>query len=73
MSDKLPGFESDGLRAVHRVRVSMLDDKERIKAVLAKGGTFQEMRAAVEAWRVLDEGIRGLQLAVERMGEGSNE
>lgn len=73
MSETLAGLEleeaprtatDDAVRALNRVKVSMIADRDRATEALRVGGTYKEMRTMTDIWRVLDEGIRGIERAV---------
>ena len=79
-SEALPGFElqaspmttddaydQGAVRAIHRVKARFQEDRDKLQRVIAAGGTHLEMRAAVDAHRVIQETIRGLDLAIDRV------
>ena len=55
------------VRVVERVKASLVADKDQLRLRMATGGTPGDMANAVQAWRVLTEGIRGLERAVDRL------
>lgn len=69
MSETLAGLEfedsprtttDEAARAINRVKVQMIADRDRATEALQAGGTYQEMNAMTTVWRVIDEGVRGL-------------
>lgn len=58
-------YDDAAVRLINQVKVSMIADRDRMSEALRRGGTYQEMRDAVDAWRVIDEGVRGLEKAVD--------
>lgn len=73
MSETLAGLEIGGtlhtttdevVRAINRVKVQLIADRDRATEALREGGTYQEMNAMTTVWRVIDEGVRGLERAI---------
>ncbi len=60
-------YDDHAVRTIGRVKESLIADRDRMNEVLRRGGSYMEMRTAVEAWRVIDEGIRGLEKAIDRV------
>jgi hypothetical protein len=56
-------------REINRTRVSYLEDLDKLRRVLAGGGTFPEMRAAVNAFQVIDNIIGELETAAKRAAD----
>jgi hypothetical protein len=57
-------------REISLTRDSYLADLDKLRAVLMAGGTFLEMRAAVDAYQVMDNIARELDTAAKRAAEG---
>ena len=79
-SEPLPGFEltarpstlrdeydQHAVRAIERVKATHIEDLDKLRETLHRGGTYLEMRAAVDAFRIIDETIRGLEKATDRV------
>lgn len=89
MTETLPGLELTAtpmtieadydqyaVRAINAVRVSFIEDQDKLRQVISAGGSHLEMRAAVDAHHVIAETIRGLDLAIDRVlghDEGEND
>ena len=58
-------------REISRTRDSYLADLDKLRGVLHAGGTFLEMRVAVDAFEVLDNIVGELDKAAKRAA-GSN-
>ena len=80
MSETLPGFELTAspmtieadydqyaVRAIERVKLTFIEDRDKLREVLGRGGSPLEMRAAVDAHLVVAETVRGLDLAIDRI------
>ena len=80
MSELLPGFEltaspmtieedydQHAVRAIQRVKLTFIEDRDKLVGVISGGGSHLEMRSAVDAHRVIAETIRGLELAIDRI------
>lgn len=59
-------------REISRTRDSYLADLDKLRGVLMAGGTFLEMRAAVDAYQVVDNIARELEKAAKRSAEGAS-
>lgn len=73
MNEPLAGLEigdaphtttDEAVRAINRVKAQMIADRDRATEALQAGGTYQEMNAMTTVWRVIDEGVRGLERAI---------
>lgn len=88
-AETLPGFELTAspmtieadydqyaVRAIQRVKLTFIEDRDKLREVISGGGSHLEMRAAVDAHLVVAETIRGLDLAIDRVlghDEGEND
>lgn len=57
--------EMAAARAIGRARDSHLADLDKLRTVLLAGGTFLEMKAAVNAYQVIDNLARELDKAAK--------
>ena len=55
---------SEAVTALNRVKADMIADRDRASRALAEGGTYQEMSVMTTVWRVIDDGVRGIEKAV---------
>lgn len=68
----LPGFDpvesiSDAtVRHIFRTRDSYVEDLDKLRERLHAGGTFLEMRAAVDAFAIIDNIVRELEKVAAR-------
>lgn len=84
MAETLPGLKSrpttiddeyrDGaVRAIREVISGFMSDRDKVTALVKSGGNLPEMRAAVDAARLYNEIINGLELAIDRVLGHSDE
>ena len=79
-AETLPGFElaaspmtieddydQHAVRAIQRVKLTFIEDRDKLREVIGGGGSHLEMRAAVDAHLVVAETVRGLDLAIDRI------
>lgn len=60
-------YDQHAVRAIQRVKLTFIEDRDKLREVIGGGGTHLEMRAATDAYRVIEETIRGLELAIDRV------
>ena len=59
-------YDQHAVRAIQRVKLTFIEDRDKLREVIG-GGTHLEMRAATDAYRVIEETIRGLELTIDRV------
>ena len=60
-------YDQHAVRAIQRVKLTFIEDRDKLREVIGCGGSHPEMRAAADANPVIEETIRGLELAIGRV------
>lgn len=59
--------EEQAVRIINRIKEAFIADRDKLRDTIQHGGTHLEMRAAVDAYQVIQNTINGLELAIDRV------